>query len=124
MENFLDGDFCYSYLEKEILSIFGAEKYVNTATAINLIQQSKYKDYEKTVLISIIKMIHKYNGLYELEKAVSDVNTFTPIEYGNIRNFKDKLKKIRALGINPVTIPDRFGTKELPSIYELLKSRR
>lgn len=123
LEQFLDSNFCYAYLEKEIRSIFGAEKYVNTTTAINLIQQSTYSTYDKTVLFSIIQMIHKYNGLYELEKAIADVNVFTPTEYGNLRQFREKwLKKIRALGISPVTIPDHFGRTEFPSIYQLLKN--
>lgn len=124
LENFLDNNFCYSYLEKEILSIFGAEKYVNMSTAKKLIDQSTYSTYDKNVLLSIIQMIHKYNGLYELEKAIADVNTFTPTEYGNLRKFRNKwLQKIRLLGINPVTIPDRFGTTELPSLYELLNKK-
>lgn len=123
LENFLDNNFCYSYLEKEILSIFGAEKYVNTATAKKLIDQSRYSTYDKTVLFSVIQMIHRYGGLYELEKAIADVNTFTPTEYGNLRQFREKwLRKIRLLGINPVTIPDHFGVTELPSIYTLLKN--
>ena len=68
-------------------------------------------------------MIHRYGGLYELEKAIADVNTFTPTEYGNLRQFREKwLRKIRLLGINPVTIPDHFGVTELPSIYTLLKN--
>lgn len=124
LEQFLDGDFCYAYLEKEILSIFGAEKYVNTTIAINLIQHSAYSNYDKTILSSILRMIHKYNGLYELEKAVADVNIFTPPEYGNLRQFREKwLRKIRELGINPATIPDSFGIDEMPSIYELLQKR-
>lgn len=123
LENFLDNNFCHSYLEKEILSIFGAEEYVNTATAKKLIDQSRYSTYDKTVLFSVIQMIHRYGGLYELEKAIADVNTFTPTEYGNLRQFRDKwLRKIRLLGINPVTIPDHFGVTELPSIYTLLKN--
>ena len=125
LENFLDGDVWYSYLEKEILSIFGAEKYVNTATAKQMIEQSTYSTYDKKVLLSIIQMIHKYNGLYELEKAIADINTFTPTEYGNLQNFRRRwLQKIRDLGINPVTIPDTFGTTELPSLYQLLKQER
>lgn len=125
LEQFLDGDFCYAYLEKEILSIFGAEKYVNTTIAINQIQRSAYSNYDKTVLSSILRMIHKYNGLYELEKAIADVNVFTPTEYGNLRQFREKwLKKIRALEISPVTIPDHFGIMEFPSIYQLLKNQK
>lgn len=122
LEKFLDADFCYAYLEKEMVSIFGAEKYVKTSTAVNLIQNSIYSAYDKAVLLSIIDMIHKFNGLYELEKAIADANIYTPIEYGNLRKFREKwLRKIRKLGINPATIPDRFGIMELPSIYQLLK---
>lgn len=122
LENFLDSKFCYAYLEKEMLAIFGAERHVNFATAVNLIQHSHYRALEKSILISILKAIHKYHGLYELEKAIADVNILTPIDFGNLRQFRDKLKKIRALGISPVTIPDSFGITEMPSIYQLLKS--
>lgn len=121
LERFLDADFCYSYLEKEMLSIFGAEKYVTTSTAINLIQQSTYNRYDKAVLSSIIHMIHTYQGLYNLEEAIANTQNYTPLEYGSLRTFREKwLHKIRTLGINPVTIPNTFGIQEFPSIAELL----
>ena len=72
-------------------------------------------------MLSIIDMIHKLKGLYELEKAIADPKVYTPLQYGNIRTFKERwLKKFKQLGIQPIVIPDNIGIDEVPSIYELL----
>lgn len=120
---FLKNDFCHEYLEKEICSVFGTQKYVSRSKAIEIINNSHYKPYDKAVMRSIIDTIHRFKGLYELEKAIADLKTHTPLQYGNIRSFKERwLKKFKQLGIQPVVIPDTFGVDELPSIYELLKN--
>lgn len=72
-------------------------------------------------MLSIIDMIQRFKGLYELEKAIADNNIYTPSQYGNIRLFKERwLKKFKRLGIQPVVIPDSMGIDEIPSIYDLL----
>lgn len=125
IEPFLADGFCQDYLKKEMLSIFGAEKYVSTAAAKKLIMSSQHSPYEKNVLLSIIKLVHVYGGLYELEKAISDSNVYTPAHFGNLKTFRDRwLKKIRKLGFNPATIPAPFGVMEFPSIYELLAAEK
>lgn len=122
IQPFLEKDFCHNYLEKEIRSIFGVQKYVSRSKAVEIIKNSKYKPYDKAVMLSIIDMIHQFKGLYELEKAIADVKIHTPQQYGNLRSFKERwLKKFKKLGIQPVVIPDSLGIDEVPSIYELLK---
>lgn len=118
---FLKNDFCDEYIKKEVKSLFGVEKYVSRSEAVKLINSSNYKPYDKAVMLSIVDMIHQFKGLYELEKAIADKNIFTPCQYGNIRVFKEKwLKKFKALGIQPIVIPDNVGIDTLPSIYNLL----
>ena len=120
IQQFLDQDFCLDYLTKEIKAIFRTEKYVSRSKAEMIINSSSYKPYEKAVMLSIIDSIQRYNGLYELEKAIDDKNICTPSQYGDLRSFRNRwLTKIRGLGIQPVVIPDSFGTMELPSIYNL-----
>lgn len=122
---FLDKNFCHDYLKKEILPVFGLQKYVSRSKAIKIIQESLYSDYIKEVMISIIDMILEFGGMYELEKAIEDKNTYTPSNYGNLRTFRECwLKKIRSLGIQPVVIPDSFEIDEIPSIYALLTSEK
>lgn len=125
IQPFLEKDFCYDYLESEIRSVFGIHKYVSRSKAVKIINASQYKAYEKDIMISIIDMIQKFNGLYELEKAIADINRHTPSQYGNLRSFRERwLAKIRKLGIQPIVIPDSFGIDEIPSIYELLKKEQ
>lgn len=121
LEPFLDKDFCHAYIEKEMKAIFGAEKYVSRSRAEELINNSTYKPYDKAVMLSIIDMIPRFKGLYELEKAIADESVHTPTQYGNIRTFKERwLKKFKQLGIQPATIPDIVvGIDEIPSIYDL-----
>lgn len=121
LEPFLDKDFCHAYIEKEIKSIFGIEKYVSRSKAVDLINKSTFKPYDKAVMISIMDMISRFKGLYALEKAIADDNIHTPIQFGNLRTFKERwLKKFQQLGIQPVTIPDVFEIDEILSIYDLI----
>lgn len=121
LEPFLDKDFCRSYIEEEIKAIFGTEKYVSRSRAEELINNSTFKPFHKQVMLSIIKLVNQFKGLYELEKAIADDNVHTPSQYGSLRSFKERwLKKFKQLGIQPVTIPDILGIEEMPSIYDLL----
>ena len=121
LEPFLDKDFCRSYIQKEIKAIFGIEKYVSRSRAKELINQSTFKPYDKKVMLSILDMVSRFKGLYELEKAIVDENIHTPPQYGNIRVFKERwLGKFKQICISPVTIPDILSIDEVPSIYDLL----
>lgn len=118
---FLDDSFNRDYLKKEMKALLGIEKFVSRAIAVKLIKESNFKEKDKTVMISIIDMIYKFRGLYELEKAIADHDIKTPNQYGNLKYFKLKwLKKFKQLGIQPVVIPDDLGIDEIPSIYEML----
>ena len=119
---FLDENFCHEYIEKETKSIFGTAPYVSRKKALEAIQHSPYKPFDRAVMESIIDTIPRYGGLYELEKAIDDESIITPLQYGNLRTFKTKwLGKFKAIGIQPVAIPDNFGVEKILSIYELLK---
>ncbi len=121
IEPYLNKGFCHDYLEKEIRPVFGIQKYVSRSKAVDIINMSQFKTYEKIIMISIIDMIMQFKGLYGLEKAISDVSIHTPTQYGNLRSFRERwLTKIRQLGIQPIVIPDNFGIDEIPSILDLL----
>lgn len=121
LEPFLDRDFCHSYLTKEMKAIFGIGKYVSRSRAEEIINGSTFKPYDRAVMLSIMDTVHRFKGLYELEKAVADESIHTPPQYGSIRTFKERwLGKFKQLGIQPVAIPDVLGIEEIPSIYELL----
>lgn len=123
IQPFLEKDFCHEYLKKEILSIFGIQKYVSRSKAVEIINNSQYKPYDKAVMLSIVDMIQQFKGLYELEKAIADNKIHTPPQYGNLRSFKERwLRKFKQLGIQPVVIPDSVGIDEVPSIYQLLSN--
>jgi hypothetical protein len=118
---FLEKDFCTEYLKKEIRSIFGIYRFVSRKKAVDIINNSQYKPYDKAVMLSIITMIHQFRGLYELEKSIDDVNINTPLQYGDLKTFRTRwLKKFYRLGISPVVLPDVLNIDEMPSIYELL----
>lgn len=118
---FFDKDFCHGYLEKEILAVFGTDKYVSRSKAKEIINASIYGPYDKAVMLSIVDTIQSYGGLYELERAIASMDIYTPFIYGNLRIFKEKwLVRFKKLGINPVVIPDSFQLDEHPSIFELM----
>ena len=122
LKPFLEYQFCSDYVLKEAYSIFGTAPYVSRKKALEAIQHSPYKPFDRAVMESIIDTIPRYGGLYELEKAIDDESIITPLQYGNLRTFKTKwLGKFKAIGIQPVAIPDNFGVEKILSIYELLK---
>lgn len=118
---FLDESFCREYLLKEIKALFGITPYLSKSKVIEAIEASQNSVYNKAVMVSIVNMIERYGGLYEVEKAIEEEHA--PTQYGNsLRAFRQRwLKRFQQLGIQPVAIPDSFGIDEVPSIYELLK---
>lgn len=121
IQPFLEKDFCTEYLKKEIRAIFGIQRFVSRSKAVDIINGSQYKPYDKAVMLSIISMIHQFRGLYELERAIDDVNTYTPPQYGDLKTFRGHwLKKFKQLGIQPVVLPDILGIDALPSVFEML----
>lgn len=81
---FLEKEFCHEYLERELKNIFGVQKYVSRRKAVEIINNSPYKPYHKAVMLFIIDTIPRFQGLYELEKAITAQNINTPIQYGNL----------------------------------------
>ncbi len=119
---FLQEQFCKNYILSEVKSIYGTCKFVSRSIAVGLIQSSSYKKADKQIMVSIIDMIQGLNGLYRLEEMIADDFIATPVQYGNLRKFKEKwLGKFKQLGFSPVVIPDQYGIDEVPSIYELLE---
>ena len=122
LKPFLEYQICSNYVLKEAYSIFGNAPYISREKALEVIQNSSYKLFDRAVMKSIIDTIPRYGGLYELEKAIADESINTPSQYGNLRTFKTKwLGKFKEIGIQPVTIPDSFCIEKMPSIYEILK---
>jgi hypothetical protein len=120
-KQFLESDFCNDYLRKEILHVFQDQDYVSRSRAFDIIDKSTFSPCQKKIMKSILDMIQRCNGLYELEKAIADDSVHTPPQYGTLRSFRNRwLKRIRSLGIQPVVIPDEFGIDTVPSIYRLL----
>ncbi len=118
---FLDHKFCSEYVKNVAYSIFGTAPYLSREKALEAIQSGQHKPYDRAVMESIIDMIPRYGGLYELEKAIDDESVNTPLQYGNLRTFKTKwLSKFKTIGIQPVAIPDDFSIDKFPSITTLL----
>ncbi len=116
----LDHKFCREYVRNEAYSLFGTAPYLSRKRAIEAIQNSQHKPYDRTVMESIIDTIPRFGGLYELENAIDEGRA--PVQYGSsLRAFRQRwLKKFRLLGIQPVAIPDSFGINEMPSIFTLI----
>lgn len=125
IRSYLNDEIVTNYLLSELKCLFGPEKYVTYSLAVQLINQSDETDMEKRKMIHTIELIHQMNGLYNLEKALTDNNSDLAKELGNLKTFKEKrLAKIRNLGINPVVIPDEYGYEELPGLCELIMNRK
>lgn len=122
IELYMNEEFVNDYMLSEIEVAFGRERYVNRSTAMKLIDECMETPEEKSKMIATIDLIHKMNGLYEVELALKNGESSMINQLGSYDTFKQKrLRKIRQLGINPATIPDLYGIDELPSLYDMLK---
>lgn len=97
------------YLKKTV----GFEDYYTLSEAKNLINNSRqYRDSTKKEMIDLIALINKKRSIPKARKEYS----------GKALNFNMLIKKIRALNINPVTIPVNWNINHLLNpIHEINK---
>lgn len=93
-----------SYYEKTI----GIEDYYTINEARELIYNSKYSRDTKELMIDVLKLIAQKRSVWRA-RASDEIDE---------DDFKKAIKKIKKMGINPVTIPNHLGISHLPNFLE------
>lgn len=106
LEHYLSQEISYQQLEYYYNKTIGTGDYYKLSEAIKMVQESNYTSKTKEKLIEVLRAVSRHRSIWKArEKSQYNVSCFSRY-----------LKQIRALGINPVTIPERWAIDKLMGI--------
>ena len=105
--NYLRTDISRNQLQYYYNKVIGQGDYYTLSEAIRIVKESKYTLATKNKIIAVLKDVSIHRSIWKAREK-SQYNSSC---------FNRYLKQIRALGVNPVTIPSRLGIKTLKNIY-------
>lgn len=107
LEYYLNQEISYQQLKYYYTKTIGVGDYYKLSEAIERVQDSNYTSKTKEKLINVLKAINRYKSVWKAREK-SQYNSSC---------FNRYLNKIRVLGVNPVTIPSRWGVNMLKNIF-------
>lgn len=107
LEHYLSQEISYQQLEYYYNKTIGAGDYYKLSEAIRIIQDSNYTSKTKDKLTEVLRAISKHRSVWRAREE-SQYNSSC---------FNRYLKQIRALGVNPVTIPGRWKVDKLKNPF-------
>lgn len=108
LRNYLREDISHNQLKYYYDKTIGTGDYYKLSEAIKKVKESKYTFSTKNKLIEVLRAINKHKSIWKAREK----SQYTP------SSFNRYLKQIRALGINPVTIPSRWNVDRLKNIFQ------
>ena len=106
LEHYLSEQISHQQLEYYYNKTIGTGDYYKLSEAIRIVQQSNYTSKTKEKLIEVLRAVSRHRSIWRAREE-SQYNSSC---------FNRYLKQIRALGINPVTIPERWAIDKLMGI--------
>ncbi|MNB82486.1 hypothetical protein D3C81_987970 [compost metagenome] len=98
--------------EKVLLSYYvktvGYEDYYTLQEARRLISQSDYSRKAQERMIEVLELINLKRSIWRAREEYEDEK----------KRFNEAIKRIKNMGINPVTIPIGWGIQELPNLLK------
>ena len=107
LEHYLSQEISYQQLEYYYNKTIGTGDYYKLSEAIRIVQESNYTSKTKEKLTEVLRLINKHRSIWRAREE-SQYNSSC---------FNRYLKKIRVLGVNPVTIPSRWGVNMLKNTF-------
>ncbi|CAG7644906.1 hypothetical protein PAESOLCIP111_04842 [Paenibacillus solanacearum] len=105
---FLNQGIACSILRSFFKKTIGIGDYYTLPRARQIIQNKKIGADKKAALLRTLEMVNAKRGIWKTKDAVMDKGEFAKC-----------VKQLHELGINPVTIPIKWGVDYLPSLFEL-----
>lgn len=105
-KNFFDEQLSLNHIRYYYDKIIGSGDYYTLGEAIRIVEESKYTRKTKDKLIEVLKAVSKHRSIWKAREN----STYNP------NCFNRYLKQIRGLGVNPVTIPERWGIDKLENL--------
>lgn len=106
LKHYLSQQVSYQQLEYYYNKTIGTGDYYKLSEAIRIVQESNYTSKTKEKLIDVLRDVSKHRGIWKAREEC---------KY-NSSCFNRYLKQIRALGVNPVTIPSRWKIESLKGL--------
>ena len=106
LEHYLSEQISHQQLEYYYNKTIGTGDYYKLSEAIKMVQKSNYTSKTKGKLIEVLRAVSRHRSIWRAREE-SQYNSSC---------FNRYLKQIRALGINPVTIPERWAIDKLMGI--------
>lgn len=106
LAHYLSQEISYQQLEYYYNKTIGNGDYYKLSEAILKVQESNYTSKTKNKLINVLREVNKCRSIWKAREK-SQYNSSC---------FNRYLKQIRALGVNPVTIPSRWNIDKLKNI--------
>lgn len=106
LAHYLSQEVSYQQLEYYYNKTIGTGDYYKLSEAIRMVQESSYTPLTKKKLIEVLRAINECRSIWRAKKK----SRYSP------SSFNRYLKQIRVLGINPVTIPNRWNVNKLKNI--------
>lgn len=106
LKHYLSQEISYQQLEYYYNKTIGAGDYYKLSEAIRIVQESNYIPKTKEKLIVVLRAVNKHRSVWKAREES---------QY-NVSCFNRYLKQIRALGVNPVTIPARWNINCLKNV--------
>lgn len=107
LEHYLSEQISHQQLEYYYNKTIGTGDYYKLSEAIRIVQDSNSTIKTKEKLINVLRLINKHRSIWRAREE-SQYNSSC---------FNRYLKKIRVLGVNPVTIPSRWGVNILKNTF-------
>lgn len=107
LEHYLSNEISNQQLEYYYNKTIGTGDYYKLSEAIRIVQDSNSTIKTKEKLINVLRLINKHRSIWRAREE-SQYNSSC---------FNRYLKKIRVLGVNPVTIPSRWGINMLKNTF-------
>lgn len=109
LEHYLSQEISYHQLEYYYNKTIGAGDYYKLSEAIRIVQESNYTFKTKEKLIEVLRAVSRHRSIWKAREE-SKYNSSC---------FNRYLKQIRALGVNPVTIPARWNVEGLINVLNI-----
>lgn len=106
-ESLLDDLSCNNAVSYYFHKIIGKGDWYTLNEAIRIIQSRKFNKQKETRLISALRIVNHYHSVAKAKEI---------FEGDDLENFRQNLKDLSCMGINPVTIPKGWGMKRIPNI--------
>lgn len=113
-EDLLSHEVCVDTINYYFNKIIGTGHWYSLKTAMSLIKSHHFRSQKENRLITALELVNRCRSLSEAK---------TSFQGDDLETFKRTLNDLNDLGINPVTIPRRWGVDRIWNLLDAYRSK-